>query len=192
MKDELPSEDRERIDADHDETLIEPIAEILYCRDRPWFTKEQIRTRLREDYNNEASKPTIDKRLDKLIELELIKRRRIGQTDIYYYLSDKSDWPIPSDVTVEPVNDELTVSEFFGKGYTQLAGMGIIAVLLGGAIVWLGSFQAADVISLPFNSEQILAVGLLTFLMSYGLILIAVLVGILDFAVDVEPPEYLT
>jgi len=58
--------------------------------------------------------------------------------------------------------------------------------------MWIGSLQASNVILLPFNTSEIIAVGLLTFLLSYGLLLIAVLVGILDFAVEVEPPESLT
>jgi len=192
IMDELPQEDRERIDADHDEILIEPIAEILYRRERPWYTRDQIRIRLKEEYNNDVSNPTIDDRLDDLLELELIKRKRIGQTDIFYYYSDKSEWPIPPDTEVEAVDDEMTVSEFFGKTYVQWAGMGVLAVLLGGIIMWVGSLQASNAISLPFNTGEIIAVGLLTFLLSYGLLLIAVLVGILDFAVDVEPPESLT
>lgn len=190
--DKLPSEDRERIDADHDETLIEPIAEILYRRDRPWYTRDQIRIRLKEEYNNDVTNPTIDERLDDLLEIELIKRKRIGQTDIFYYNSDESEWPIPPDVEVEPVNDEMTVSEFFGKTYIQWAGMGILAILFGGIIMWLGSLQASNAIALPLNSSEILAIGLLTFLISYGLLLISVLVAILDFAVEVEPPEILT
>lgn len=192
IMDKLPSEDRDRIDADHDETLIEPIAEILYRRDRPWYTRDQIRIRLKEEYNNDVTNPTIDERLDDLLEIELIKRERIGQTDIFYYNSDDSEWPIPPDVEVEPANDEMTVSEFFGKTYVQWAGMGVLAILFGGIIMWLGSLQASNAIALPFNSSEILAIGLLTFLISYGLLLISVLVAILDFAVEVEPPEILT
>jgi len=192
IMDKLPSEDRDRIDADHDETLIEPIAEILYRRDRPWYTRDQIRIRLKEEYNNDVTNPTIDERLDDLLEIELIKRERIGQTDIFYYNSDDSEWPIPPDVEVEPANDEMTVSEFFGKTYVQWAGMGVLAILFGGIIMWLGSLQASNAIALPFNSSEILAIGLLTFLISYGLLLISVLVAILDFTVEVEPPEILT
>lgn len=192
IMDKLPSEDRDRIDADHDETLIEPIAEILYRRDRPWYTRDQIRIRLKEEYNNDVTNPTIDERLDDLLEIELIKRERIGQTDIFYYNGDDSEWPIPPDVEVEPANDEMTVSEFFGKTYVQWAGMGVLAILFGGIIMWLGSLQALNAIALPFNSSEILAIGLLTFLISYGLLLISVLVAILDFAVEVEPPEILT
>lgn len=189
---ELPNEDSERIDADHDETLIEPIAEILYRRERPWYTRDQIRIRLREEYNNDVTNPTIDDRLDDLIELELIKRKRIGQTDIFYYNSEESDWPIPPDTEVEAVDDEMTISEFFGKTYVHWAGIGVLAVLLGGIIMWIGSLQASNVVSIPFNTSEILAVGLLTFLLSYGLLLIAVLVAILDFAIEVEPPDIVT
>ena len=93
---------------------------------------------------------------------------------------------------VEPTDDEMTVSEFFGKTYVQWAGMGVLAILFGGIIMWLGSLQASNTITLPFNSSEILAIGLLTFLISYGLLLISILVAILDFAVEVQPPEMLT
>lgn len=191
MEDNLPEKDRNRINADHDETLIEPIAEILYQDDRAWYTKDQINIYLNERYNQDVSNPTIASRLDDLLEIEIIKRKRIGPTDIFYYNADESEWPLPPDTVVESKDDDMTVSELFDKTYVWWAGSAIVAVLIGGIIVWAGTLQASNILPLPVNNTDVLAVGLLTFLCSYLLLLVSVLVGILDMVVDKDLPEIL-
>lgn len=182
---ELPTEDEKTIDASHDEALIIPVAEILYSGNRPWFTKNQIKTRLRKDYNQDVSNPTIDTRLDRLLE-----RKRIGQTDIFYYLKGSS-WPIPPDVRVESAKNELTVSDLINRTYIQWAGISVLSILIGGIMVWVGAAQASEALSLPFASTDIIAVGLLTFLVSYVLILLSIIVGLLDFAEEIALPDWL-
>lgn len=188
---ELPPEDREIIDADHDETLIIPIAEILFEGDRAWYTKDQINIRLQQEYNQDVSNPTISTRLDRLLELELIERKRIGQTDIFYYFRG-SEWPIPPDVEVEPVEKELTVNELFTRTYVLWASIAIIAIIFGGIIIWIGTFQFSNTVTLPWSGSDTIALGLLTFFVSYGLLLMAIIVGLFDFATEGALPRWLT
>jgi hypothetical protein len=190
---ELPAEDLETIDADIEDTEIEPIAEILYLReDGPWYTKSELENKLLVDYNIETSRPTITDRLEDLMAMGLVDIDEAGDTHIFYYKFEESEWPIPPDATLESADTEITVREFIGKSYVWWSLSAILAVLLGGLLMWAGSFQVANSFNLPVTNTDLLAYGLLTFLLSYILIGISLVVGLLDFATDADPPDFLT
>ena len=190
---ELPDEDLETIDAGIDDTEIEPIAEILYLReDGPWYTKSELENKLLIDYNIDTSRPTITDRLEDLMAMGLVDIDEAGDTHIFYYKFDESDWPIPPDATLESADTDITVREFIGKSYVWWSLSAILAVLIGGLLMWAGSFQVANSFNLSVTNTDLLAYGLLMFLISYILIAISVIVGLLDFATDADPPDFLT
>jgi hypothetical protein len=190
---ELPAEDLETIDADIEDTEIEPIAEILYLReDGPWYTKSELENKLLVDYNIETSRPTITDRLEDLMAMGLVDIDEAGDTHIFYYKFEESEWPIPPDTTLKSADTDITLREFIGKRYVWWSLSAILAVLLGGVLMWAGSFQVASSFNLPVTNTDLLAYGLLTFLLSYIVIGISVVVGLLDFAIDADPPDLLT
>lgn len=157
----LPDDIRDRIDADPEGTLLEPIAEILYeKRDRPFFSKRHIESRLRDRYNQETTTKTIGDRLDELMADEWVTRKRVGGTDIFYWNDDASEWPIPPDVEVEPKRLEPTVSEWFDRDYVTYAVGAIAVILVGSIITFVALFDAAGVYDLPIPLDASVLFGL--------------------------------
>ena len=115
-----------------------------------------------------------------------------GDTHIFYYKFEESEWPISPDTALKSADTDITVREFIGKSYVWWSLSAILAVLLGGLLMWAGSFQVANSFNLPVTNTNLLAYGLLTFLLSYILIGISLVVGLLDFATDADPPDFLT
>lgn len=190
---ELPDDALNTIDADIDDTEIVPIAEILYLRDDgPWYTKSELENMLLVDYGIDISRPTLTERLETLMAKELVDIDEAGDTHIFYYKFDESEWPLPPDTVLESADTGLSAKDLLGKTYILWSISAVLAVLLGGLIIWLGAFQVASATPIPFSNTDLLSIGLLTFLVAYVLIGLSVIIALLDFASDTNPPKYLT
>ena len=190
---ELPDDALDTIDADIDDTEIVPIAEILYLRDDgPWYTKSELENTLLVDYNIDISRPTLTERLETLMAKELVEIDEAGDTHIFYYKFDESEWPLPPDTVLESADTELSAKDLLGKTYVLWSISAVLAVLLGGLLIWGGAFQIASATPIPFSNTDLLSVGLLTFVVAYVLIGLSVIIGLLDFTSDFDPPDSLS
>ena len=186
---DLPDDILERIDADTKETVIEPLATILYAGDRAWYTKNQLNYRLREEYNVDVSKPAMTERLDELQELELVDIRKVGGTNIYYWNHDESDWPIPNDVLLQSEYNDLI--QTFDSTYAWYLVFGMLGILAGGIMTLVGAVGAAGIVSMPINPDNVIAVALFILFLSYVSISLYLLVALVDITIDSELPEFL-
>lgn len=93
-------------------------------------------------------------------------------TNTYWLRDETSDWPLPPDVEVESVNQELRVSEFFNKNSVRVAGWGLALILISSFTIWIAAYFIAENISIPVISNSlILAIGLSMILFGWLFIL---------------------
>jgi len=187
---ELPDDDIETIDADIDDTEIIPIAEILFLReDGPWYTKAELENKLLVDYNIDTSRPTITDRLEDLMAMGLVDIKEAGDTHIFYYKFDGSEWPIPPDATFESEYSDFI--QVFDKTYTWWAVVGFLGVIVGGVLTLIGSVTAYGALVLPISADSVIAVALLTLAGSYALIFLFLIAVLFDVVIDTDVPEFI-
>jgi hypothetical protein len=183
----LPEEVEKRLKTDTryvsgNELLPAEVAEVMYAADRPWFTVDQMNS----EFNHRYHQDTVRDKLSKLRELEIVESQSVGKPDIYYLNDDRSEWPIPPDVEVEAERTEPTLSEFLSPWYIQLGLVGLLGPALGGVILIVGSFAAAGVISIPPSITNVISLGLTISIISYILLLISVVLGVLNRTMNSE------
>lgn len=186
---DLPDDIIDRIGANHDETVIEPLATILYDSERAWYTKKQLNYRLREDHNVNVSKPAMTERLDELQELELIRLRKVGGTNIYYWDDDASEWPIPNDVVIQ--SEFSALIQTFNTSYALWGVAGILGILVGGLLTVVGTISYSEYLMLPISAGSIIAVAFLTLFCSYVLVSLYLIAALVDITVDPELPSFM-
>ncbi|MFB6070512.1 MAG: hypothetical protein ABEJ76_05755 [Halanaeroarchaeum sp.] len=163
---ELPEWIEDKLEFNTDRRLQQRhVAEVFFEEDeRPFLTRRQVQSRLKGDYTRG---PVIE-RLKELVEIGVLENDPQSGGDLYWLSNDKSEWPIPPDVTVEPVEDEMTVSEFFSLESIQVTLGGIGSILLGSWLVWIGGFMGAGNHSFfLITPANIIAGGFLAFLIGW-------------------------
>lgn len=151
------------------DVTAEDVAEILCDGDRPYYSVGQIRARLPQDVKSD---PPIRARLGDLIDAGYVKQEQVGRMHLYWWKNDKSEWPIPLDVTVEPVPDEMTISEFFDQKYVKRAAWGVGIIIIGFLFVILGSIGAQFTGESGFVYQTILFTVGISLLASIGAFLL--------------------
>lgn len=175
---ELPEEIKSRIDPssyDMELTQRHVALEFVYG-ERPFYTVAQMHAALGSD----VSSDTVRSRMDELEERNVLKSEQVNNGSIYWLIDEDSKWPIPSDVEVEPEQEEMTISEWRQQPHVQIAAISILTAIIGTAITLTGTFQAGGYYQLPMNTDDILAYGLTAGLCSYFGLFFAGLVWILD------------
>lgn len=143
-----------------------PVVDVFLESDRPYLTRRQVQAALKGNH----SRGTVIDRLTELTEVGVLKHDDLKGGGIYWLNNDKSDWPIPPDVEVEPRSDERTISEFFALQSVRTSVLGIGGILLSSILIWLGGSFAAAGISHPyFQPSDLIAFGLLTTLLGWVL-----------------------
>lgn len=106
--------------------------------DRAFLTVGHLSRRL------EMSAQGVRDRLDRLEGMGVLDSRPAANGRIYWLRDERSEWPIPPDVHVEPIPDEPTLSEVLGRRDVQLtiAGglVGVVAVLALMALILVGVY----------------------------------------------------
>lgn len=177
MSDTLPDWIIERLDFDNNRKLQQrPVAEVFIEGNRPYYNVRRIKAEIEGQYD----KDTVRTRLNELVEQGILKQEQMNKGGIYWLDRPESEWPIPPDANVEPDDDEPTVSEFFGQLYVQTASIGILGATISGILIWAGSLQASNVFALPVSSTEVLSYGLTAILVSYIVIILALVIWVLE------------
>lgn len=183
----LPDWITERLEERWDRELGQrPVARIIYFGDRPYYSVRQIRTALKQEFDPD----TVRDRLNELTEQGILRKDRVNSGDVFYLKSEKSDWPIPPDTTVEPNNQEMTVSEFFNQRHVSIILAGILGLSLGAVAILLGVFHIEDVIPIPLFGESLLPSGLTVALLSIFVLVVGLVVWV--YQKGVGDPEKAT
>lgn len=143
---------------------------------RPYYNVSRMHAAL----GGNVSTDTVQSRMDELVERDVLRSEKVNNGYIYWVNNEDSDWPIPSDVEVEPERTEPTVSEWKSHGYVQLSAFSLVVVVIGTAITLLGTFQAGGYYVTPWGASEIIAVGLSAGIMSYFGLFLAGLLWIFD------------
>lgn len=186
---ELPEWVIDRIDADYDDQYIEPIAGVVFDDDNAWYTKNQIKYRLKEKHDIEVSKTSITNKLDELQDLELVSNRKVGSTNIYYWNEGESDWPIPPDVVLQSRYTELV--QTLSTSYAWWGVVGVLGIFVGGILTVIGALGIANAVPLPISPDSVIAVALLTLFCSYALLLMYLVAALVDISVDPDLPSFM-
>lgn len=133
----LPDEVRANLESRRNRDVTqEDVAEILRNDDRPFYSVSRIKAQLPQDVKSE---PPIRARLGELIELGYVKEEQVGRMHLYWWKHPDSEWPVPPDVEVVPVPDEMTVSEFFDQPAIKRGAWGTGTVVVLSFIIIVGT-----------------------------------------------------
>lgn len=162
---ELPDWIASRIDTpDNDRSLTQYQVSKEFVKDkRPYYNVSRMHAAL----GGGVSTDTVQSRLDELVQRDVLKSEKVNNGFIYWVDYDDSDWPIPSDVEVEPKRTEPTVSEWKRFNYVQTAAFSLLLAVIGTAITLLGTFQIEGYYTTPFAPSEIIAWGLTFGILSY-------------------------
>lgn len=186
---ELPDWIESRIDEENysKDLTQRRVAEEFVHGGRPYYNK----TKMHAEVGNGVSPDTVYSRLEELDEREVLNSETINNGDIFWLNEEDSDWPIPSDVEitpVEPQETETTLSEWRQKVYVQIAAVSVAFAVVGTAITLVGTFETGGAYSLPIDASTIIASGLSMGIFSYFGLLFAGVLWVFDFN---ELPEIL-
>lgn len=124
------------------------IVQVFLNADRPYLSRRQVEGEIG------LSDQGTQNRLDDLEERGILASEAAGGGRIYWIKSEKSAWPIPPDVDVEPVRDDLTVSELLDRQPIQFAMVGILLMISGALLTTLFTLALAYNVEVPLVQTQ--------------------------------------
>jgi len=101
------------------------IVNVFLEADRPFLSRNRVETEL--GMSDEGAR----QRLSSIEELGVLDSCSAAGGRIYWIFDERSDWPIPTDVQVEPVEDELTVAELTDRDEVQYGVVAVLAAMVG-------------------------------------------------------------
>lgn len=141
---EIPDWIEERLTFDSTRDVQdEHIIEAFLDWDAPYMSRRQVEMEVG------LSGQQTRTRLNELIELKILESDSIANGEIYWIRSEKSKWPIPPDVEVEPATNEPTISELLNKLYVQYALLGVLLTIVGSVLMTSFTLGLAYEISFP-------------------------------------------
>jgi hypothetical protein len=164
------------------------VAEQFVHGERPFYNK----TKMHAEVGNRVSPDTVYSRMEELSEREVLDSETLNNGDIFWIDQNDSDWPIPPDVEVKPVepaDKEITLSEWRQQFHIQTAAVSVTVAIIGTAITLVGTFQTGGLYSLPIRASAIIALGLTLGIISYFGLLFAGITWIFEIE---ELPDILT
>lgn len=132
---DLPDWIEDRIEFDGSRALQErDVVKIFLESERPFLVRRQVENQLEDP----PTKNTVLARLEDLCGAEVLKND--SPTGVYWLNNEDSAWPIPNDVAVEPVSDEMTKSEFLNQEWVQYGLYGMLSLVVSNLLLWIGAF----------------------------------------------------
>lgn len=176
---DLPEEIRSRIEqGSYDMELTQRHVALEFVHgDRPFYSVAQMHAALDSNVGDD----TVRSRMDELDERDVVQSERVNNGSVYWLNEDDSEWPIPPDTTVEPKQDDMTVSEWQQQLHVQTAALSVLVAIIGTAITLIGVFQTGGYYQLPVESSRVIAYGLTMGILSYMGLVFAGLAWLFDF-----------
>ncbi len=125
---DLPDDVAAKVEFDEQyEVQDHHIVAVFLRADAPYRSVGQVAAEL------DMSKQGVRNRLATLEELAVLDSAPGANGRIYWLRDERSDWPIPPDVEVTPVDDDLTVPELWSRRHVKLAtlstGLGLFCTI---------------------------------------------------------------
>lgn len=138
------------------EVQDEHIVAVFVGSNRPYLSRKQVQGEI-----GLSGQGTRD-RLNDLEERGVLASEPAGGGRIYWLADDRSAWPIPPDVEVEPIKDELTVNELLARVPVQFVGTGLLLMIGGALLTTLFTLALAYKLSVPLiDTQSLLLAGIL-------------------------------
>lgn len=151
------------------------IIEVFLESDRPYLSRSQIQTAV-----GLSDQGTRD-RLRNLEERGIIDQDAVADSRVYWVHNEKSSWPIPPDVEVEPARNEPTISEFFGQTYVLYGVVAVAATMVGSLLVSVFTIAVGYNLPVPFvQVNQLLLWGIVAVGIGYVFVIGSALLWIWD------------
>lgn len=149
--------------------------EVFEESDRPYLSRAMVQREL------DISAETARERLGQLVEREILGTDQVGGAHIYWLKHKDSNWPIPPDVEVSPVNESLTVSDVLDARWGQFGLAGVLILVFSGFLAIGFTGFVANGVSPPFVSVTQLLVWTIAASMVGVMLLMA---GVVFWLVD--------
>lgn len=174
---DLPNRIHEKLGEPNADYELQPhaVAQVFVEAEEPYLTRRQVQSRL----NGEYDKKTVLSRLDLLVELDVLRADVHPGGTIYWLETETSEWPIPPDVDVEPLREDVTVVEFVNKNSVRAAAIGIGAVMLSSLLQFGGVALANFTVATKLMAISYL-LGYLLLFVGWGLFALGVFSSVLS------------
>ena len=176
---DLPDDLNQQLAWDFDNKLQQGhVVEAMYHGFRPYYSIAQVKQELdQQSLEDSYSRDTIRDRLNEMTEIGVLRKEVVNNGDVWWIDHSLTRWPKPPDAELYPPedDDEASVSELLSRPEVAIGVVSILTAAGAGIVVWLATLQIQGIISLPFETSWILALGLTIILVSYfGLLLAGV------------------
>lgn len=144
------------------------IVEFFLESDRPYLSSRQVSTEIG------MSKQGVDPRLEELEEIGVLDSESAAGGRIYWIRDERSDWPIPEDITVAAGKNDVTIRELLGSVHGIYGVVAVGSTMFSSLIFSAYVFFTSSDVSAPVvgNSGLILA-GLLASLFGLGFLIMS-------------------
>ena len=142
---ELPDWIEQKLEDNIQRDLMQrPVVEAIWNAEEPYLSRKLIQHRVEEQVDDNFDKSTVISRLSELSELDVLMSDDVCGGTMYWIYDDRSNWPIPPDVDVEPTSDEMTVQEFFSEDAVRIGFFGVACLGISSLIMWLGAWMSSN------------------------------------------------
>lgn len=161
-------EEKLSINEDYD-TQLHHYVEAILKDEKPWVSTKKLMSEL------DVTRPTVQKRLSELEGLGVVNSGPAGANGYIYWINEeKSDWPIPPDCEVTPIeDDEIKLSDITGRFDFGLAAAAVISALY--ASLAIGVPIASQISGIELAPMDILELMLIS---GFAAALLAILFGV--------------
>lgn len=166
---EIPDWIEEKITFDRNRDVQDRhIVEVFLESDRPYLSSRAVATEI--GLTKQGTRP----RLEELEEIRVLDGDTVAGGRIFWIHDDRSEWPIPPDVEVVPITDEMTISEFLQQLHVQYGLLAVAATMIGGLFMMAFTLGLAYNIQTPIvQPSELLLGGLLLIFIGYTFVLLA-------------------
>jgi hypothetical protein len=145
----------------------EHIVKVFLESDDPYLSRRAVALEVG------MSKEGIGNRLEQLVDIGVLDDDSVGGARIYWVRDERSDWPIPPDVEVTPVEKDVTLKSFLGRLHVQYGILGVGIVLLGALLMMAFTLFLAYEVSIPWvGITNLLVAGVLLTVVGFVLIIL--------------------
>lgn len=148
------------------------ILEVFLESDDPYLSRRAVALEVG------MSKQGVGTRLEELVDIEVLDDDSVGGARMYWIRDDRSDWPIPPDVDVIPVERDVTVKEFLGRVHVQYGILGVGITVLGALLMMAFTLFLAYEVTIPvIGISYLLVAGVLLTVVGFILIFSGLALG---------------
>ncbi|WP_226040353.1 hypothetical protein [Natrinema sp. DC36] len=173
---EIPDWIEEKISFDKTRDVQDShIVEVFLESDRPYLSNRKVASEI--GLTKQGTTP----RLEELVDIDILDGDSAAGGRIFWIHDDRSEWPIPPDVEVEPVQEEMTVNEYFNQLHVKYGLLAIGGTMIGALLMMAFTLFVGYEIQMPLiNASGLLLGGVIFTVLGYSFVFLALGFGAWD------------